>query len=99
MALGPAALIAPPLVAAPLILPGGRLERRHRSRPVLHDAFERARAPFVEVETARHRLQAHLEALHLDARARQLDDEVVNDLVVQRVELFAARVPLRALLI
>ncbi len=39
--------------------------------PVLHDPFERARAPLVEVEPARHRLDAHLEVLHLDAEPRQ----------------------------
>src|SRR5262249_50962199 len=88
------ALVAPPLISRALVpaalpallLAGGRLQRRDGSRTVLHDAFERARAPLVEVEPARHRLEPHLQALHLDARARQLEDEVVDDLVVQRLD-------------
>ena len=79
------------LVPAPLVLRGRwRLQRRHGPGAVLHDAFEGAGAALVEIEAAGHRLEAHLEALHLDARARELHDEVVDDLVIQGVELSRA---------
>jgi hypothetical protein len=67
----------------------GRLLRRHGAGAVLHDPFERARAPLVEIEPAGHRLQPHLERLDFDAGPRQLDDKVVDHFVVQRVELLA----------
>jgi hypothetical protein len=93
-----ASLIVPMLLVPPAILPGRRLERRDGAGPVLDDALERARAALVEVQAARHRLEPHLQALHLERVACHFDDEVVNDLVVQRVELFALgpalRVPL-----
>src|SRR5262249_52787374 len=101
------AVIARPLIAALIltlivaaaILAGRRLERRHRAGTVLHDPLERARAPLVEVEAARHRLEPHLQALHLERVARHLDDQVVDHFVVQRVELLALRPPLGVALI
>ena len=96
-ALVPAALVPRPSIVAAVflaarLLAGRRLQRRHGAGAVLHDPFERARAPLVEIEPARHRLEPHLQALHLDAGARELDDEVVDHLVVERVELLAPRV-------
>src|SRR5262249_35627272 len=64
------------LTVAAAILAGRRLERRHRAGTVLHAPLERARAPLVEVEAARHRLEPHLQALHLERVARHLDDQV-----------------------
>src|SRR6476659_11345821 len=84
-----ASLIAALLVA--IVRAGRRLQRRHRAGPVLDDALERAGATLVEIEPARHRFEAHLQALHLERAARHLDDQVVDDFVVQRVELLALR--------
>src|SRR5687768_13647682 len=72
-----------------------RLKRRNRARPVLHDAFERARATLVEIDPARHRFDSHLEVLHLDAESRRFEHEVVNQLVVQRFRLVVRVVQLR----
>jgi hypothetical protein len=69
-----------------LLLAARRLQGRHGAGAVLHDPFERAGAPLVEIEPAGHRLEAHLQALHLDTRPRQLHHEVVDDFVVQGVE-------------
>ncbi len=82
--LRPRALIAPLIPLIPLA--GRRLQRRDRARTVLDDAFERARAALVEIQPTRDRLEPHLQALQLNARARELDDEVVNHFVVERVE-------------
>ena len=68
---------------------GGGLPRRPGARPVLHDAFQRARAPLVEIHPARQRLEPHLQVPVLDADARQLEHEVVDELVVERVDLIA----------
>ena len=51
---------------------------------VLHDALERTRAPLVEVQPARQRLDAHLQVLHFDAEPRDLDRQVVHQLVAER---------------
>src|SRR5258708_32553181 len=80
-----------PLVPRALLLAGGRLQGRHCAGPVLHDPFECARAPLVEIKPARHRLETHLQALPLDTRPRQLHDEVVYRFVMQGI---APRVPL-----
>ena len=61
---------------------------RQRIRLVLHDVFERARAPLVEIEPARQGLEAHLQVLHFDAQPGDLDDEVVDHLVEERIRFF-----------
>ena len=70
--------------------PGRRRKPRSGAavrRPAFVDdrAFERARAPLVELEPAGERLDAHLEVLHLDAHARGFEDEVVHDLERQLI--------------
>jgi hypothetical protein len=90
-----ASLVLVSLVLASLVLSRGYLQRRDGAGAVLNDPFERARAALVEIEPASHRFQPHLEALHLDARPRQLHHEIVDHLVVQRIELLAARLALR----
>ena len=65
------------------------LARGPGARPILDDAFERPRAPLVEVHPARQRLQPHLEIAVLDADARQLEHEVVHELVIQHVDFVA----------
>ena len=65
------------------------LARRTRTRPILNHAFERARTPLVEVHPARQRFEPHLEIAVLDADPRQLEDEVVDQLVVQNIDFVA----------
>ena len=55
----------------------------------MHDALERARPPLVEVHPARERFQPHLQIAILDADARQLEDQVVHQLVIQDVDFVA----------
>ena len=59
------------------------------------DAFECARASFVEFEPARKRLEAHRQIFHLDAEPGRLDHEVVRHLEVQAITLGVHRVQLR----
>ena len=66
-----------------------RLARRPGARPVLDDGFQRPCAPLVEVHPARQRFEPHLEVSILDADARQLQHEVVHELVIQHVDLVA----------
>ena len=66
-----------------------RLARGPGARPVLNDAFKRARAPLVEVHAARQRFEPHLEIPILDADPRQLEHEVVDELVVEDVDFVA----------
>ena len=54
--------------------------------PVFHDPFERAASAFVEVEPARQRFDAHLQVVYFDAGARDLEHQVVQHFVVQRIE-------------
>jgi hypothetical protein len=61
---------------------------------VLDDGFERAGPPLVEVQPARQGLDAHLQVLHLDAKPGDLDDEVVDHLVEERVCLLTLTDPL-----
>src|SRR5262245_23220326 len=92
-------LVVPLIAPAAIVLSGRRLQRRDGAGTILDDPFERARAALVEVEPARHRLEAHLQALHLERVARHFDDEVVDHLVVQRVELLALGPPLGVALV
>ena len=70
---------------------GHRFERGQRHRRgallVLDDALERPGAPLGEVEPRVERLDAHLQVAVLDAQPRQLDDDVVQYLEVERVTL------------
>ena len=77
---------------SPIRRPAGGCSGGDRARAILDDAFERARAPLVEVQPAGHRLDPHLQVLDLDAEPRGLEHEVVNQLVVERVERCVVRV-------
>ena len=78
-----------PVVLAAAVGGRSRLAGRSRARPVLNDVFERARAPLVEVHPARQRFEPHLQISILDADARQLEHEVVHELVVEDVDVVA----------
>src|SRR5574338_251003 len=84
-ALGPFTLRTLASIGSPLGGFSGGLSRRDRGRPILHRAFERTRAPLIEIEAAGDRIHRHLHVLDLDAEARDLEHEVVDQLVVQRL--------------
>ena len=65
------------------------LARGTGARPILDDAFERPCAPLVEIHPARQRLQPHLEIAILDADPRQLQHQVVHELVIEHVDFVA----------
>src|SRR5262249_56723828 len=52
-----------------------------------HEAFERARATLVELEPARDRLDPELDILRFYSEPRQLEHQVMNQLVVQGLHL------------
>ncbi|MSO48809.1 MAG: hypothetical protein EXQ49_02740 [Acidobacteria bacterium] len=56
---------------------------------VLHHGLKRPAAAFVEVDAARHRFHPHLHVVHFNAEARDLERQVVHQLVVQRVHVLA----------
>ncbi len=97
------AVVALRLAIFPLRLPlllhcgGGRALNSHifGRGPVDDGAFEGARPALVELEPAGHRLETHLQVLHLDPHPRRFYDEVVDQLVVQLIHRATPRLALR----